>query len=107
MKTTYVIQIDRNEKFEIYDGFITVLSVDSCCSIVFNYTDYQIESENPDSDCEDFNDNARWLAKTMLAIMKMEAEDKNAHCDWSADIDHDKQTGKYKFNVEIKRMKND
>lgn len=111
MKTTYVIQIDSNDNWEddwTYGGFIKVLNVDSDCHTDFQYTnDYEILYEDQDSDCEDFNDNARWLAKTMLTIMKMEANDDTAHCDWSADIDHDKQTGKYKFNVELKRIEND
>lgn len=103
----YLIQVDENggEDDLTYGGFITVLSGDSRSSIDFQYdNDHKIMNESPDSDNEDFNDNARWLAKTMLEIMKMESKDSNAHCDWSADIDHCPQTGKYKFEVEITKV---
>ena len=62
---------------------------------------FEIEKETPDTDCQDFNDNSRWLMKTLLAILKMEKEDDMAHCDWSADYNKDKETGKYTFEVKI------
>lgn len=68
---------------------------------------YKLIDESPDTDCENFNDNARWLMKTLLAILKLEKQDPRAHCDWSADYDHFKDTGKYRFHVSIDRIKDE
>ena len=39
--------------------------------------------------------------KTILEIIKLENNDTNAHCDWSADYDKNKETGKYIFITKI------
>lgn len=99
MKT---ITISYDEKYKI----VNVCDTDAPDCISFSYNDeFQIEQEAPDSDCEDFNDNARWLTKTLLAILKMEHEDPHAHCDWSADVDNDGETGRYKFEVSITKVR--
>ena len=67
--------------------------------------DYKIVQEEPNSDNEDFNENARLLMKTLLQILKMDKEDDFAHCDWSADYDHFPQTGKYRFEVSLRKIK--
>ena len=95
MKT---ITISYDEKHKI----VNVCDTDAPDCISFSYNEkFEIEQELPDSDCEDFNDNARWITKTLLEILKMEHEDPNAHCDWTADNDVNSATGRYKFNVSI------
>ena len=80
-----------------------VIGTEDCIFNEFSWdNDFEIDSEQPSSDCEDFNDNARWLIKTLLAILKLEKEDGMAHCDWTADSDKS-ETGKYKFEVSIKK----
>ena len=91
-----------------YDERFKQVSVYDTCSDCINHFEwdenFNIVDEQPSSDCEDFNDNARWLIKTLLAILKMEKDDDTAHCDWSADYDRNKDTGKYKFEVNINRL---
>lgn len=100
MSKTITITYDENYKVAsvVYtDGFEPVFSQ-------FQWDDdFKIESEHDDTDNEDYNDNARWLLKTLLCIMKFEKENPDAHCDWSADIDRNIAQGKYKFNVSIKK----
>lgn len=81
--------------------------VDCGNGLVTSFTwnsEYEIIDESPDTDCEDFNDNARWLMKALLEILKMEKQDPAAHCDWSADFDKHKDTGKYRFSCAITRV---
>ena len=88
--------------------YISVYSAEEQAIDTFQFDeDYEIIEEHPDSDSEDFNDNARWLARTLLAILKLEKEDDCAHCDWSADFDENPETGKYKFEVSIKKVKDE
>ena len=100
MKHTILIEYDKDEQYA------TIYSPDGG-EVLFNWYDYEITHEDPNGDCEDFNDNARWLMKTLLAILKLEKQDPNAHCDWSADYDHFKDTGKYRFHVSIDRIKDE
>lgn len=94
MDDLLVIRIDKKNRFiKIFDGNVS--------TDISYYSDFEICNEEPDSDCEDFNDNARWIAQTILKIMQLEDIDPDAHADWSADYDHDKKTGKYIFNVEF------
>lgn len=87
-------------------GTASVVDPDSCEYSTFKWNkNYEIETESPDTDGEDFNDNARWLIKTLLCILKMEKEDEMCHCDWSADYDHSPKTGKYRFNALIEKVK--
>lgn len=86
----------------------SVISVNTCTYSEFVWnSEYEIVDETPDTDCEDFNDNARWLMKTLLEILKMENQDPHAHADWSADADENANTGEYRFNVELKKVKGD
>lgn len=86
----------------------TVVDAEIGTRAEFTWNDnYEMLTEEADTDCEDFNDNARWLVKTLIAILKMEKQDPHAHADWSADFDHYEPTGKYRFNVEIKKVKDD
>lgn len=81
--------------------------VDCGNGLVTSFTwnsEYEIIDESPDTDCEDFNDNARWLMKALLEILKMEKQDPAAHCDWSADFDKHKDTGRYRFSCAITRV---
>lgn len=84
---------------------INVIDTEDCSCAEIQHDNFEIISEEYNSDCEDFNDTARWLAKTLLAILKMEKEDDLAHCDWSADYDRNKETGHYRFEVSIKKIK--
>lgn len=91
-----------------YDEEIRIANVIDTENCIFNElswdNDFEIDNEQPSSDCEDFNDNARWLIKALLAILKLEKEDDMAHCDWTADSDKG-ETGEYKFEVSIKKIK--
>ena len=100
MKT---ITISYDEEMQM--GSVVDADVEPAFTTIRWDEDYKIIQEEPDSDNEDFNDNARWLMKTLLQILKMEKEDDLAHCDWSADIDKNKETGKYKFEVSLKKVK--
>ena len=83
----------------------SVISVNTCTYSDFTWnSEYEIIDESPDTDCEDFNDNARWLMKALLEILKMEKQDPAAHCDWSADFDKQKDTGRYRFSCAITRV---
>lgn len=98
MKTLVISYDDKH-------GYGTVVDPDGCVYSEFVWNgNHEIVTETPDTDCEDFNDNARWLIKTLLAILEMEKQDEAAHCDWTADADKDAATGKYRFNVELKRV---
>lgn len=101
MKTIVISYDEKNKIINVCDTYTP-----DCISFSYN-NDFSIIQEAPSSDCEDFNDNARWLVKTLLEILKMENEDKYAHCDWSADADNDKGTGtgKYRFSVSITKIK--
>lgn len=104
MKHTICITYDDKEPI----GIGSVADCDAGLFTSFTWNKYhELTDESPDTDCEDFNDNARWLMKTLLAILKLEKQDPNAHCDWSADYDHFKDTGKYRFHVSINRIKDD
>ena len=81
-----------------------IVSFDNDCRNTFEVANYQIGNQDSEIDCEDYNDNARWLVKTLLEILKLEHNDPDAHCDWSADSDVSEKV-KYKFNVEIKKVK--
>ncbi|MBO7713066.1 MAG: hypothetical protein J6S85_05820 [Methanobrevibacter sp.] len=97
---TIVISYNKDMKY------ITVFGTEDEAINSFYYDeDFNIIEEQPDTDCEDFNDNARWLVKTLLQIIKMETKDDLAHCDWSADYEKMPETGKYMFNVELKKVK--
>lgn len=100
MKT---ITISYDEEMQM--GSVVDADVEPAFTTIRWDEDYKIIQEEPNSDNEDFNDNARWLMKTLLQILKMEKEDDLAHCDWSADHDHFPQTGKYKFEVSLKKVK--
>lgn len=76
----------------------------TCTSFSWN-NNFEIDNEVPETDCEDFNDNARWLVKTLLAILKLEKEDDLCHCDWSADYDVCPSTGRYRFKVVVEKIK--
>lgn len=98
MKT---ITISYDEEY----GLANVIDTETCDFISFHWDeDYSIDQEAPDTDSEDFNDNARWIIKTLLCILKLEKEDEWCHCDWSADYEHNKETGKYVFDVSIKKV---
>ena len=66
---TVIISYDEKRRIA------NVIDTEDC---IFNElswdNDFEIDSEQPSSDCEDFNDNARWLIKTLLAILKLEKE---------------------------------
>ena len=100
MKT---ITISYDEEMQM--GSVVDADVEPAFTTIRWDEDYKIIQEEPNSDNEDFNDNARWLMKTLLQILKMEKEDDLAHCDWSADYDHFPQTGKYRFEVSLKKVK--
>lgn len=88
------------------DRTASVVNPETCEFSTFQWDEnFELEMEQPDTDCEDFNDNARWLVKTLLAILKLEKEDKWCHCDWTADYDKMPETGKYRFNVSIDKVK--
>lgn len=89
--TTYVITIDD---YEYTNGCIKVYETDSGWNDKFSYDNFEITNEFKETDCEDFNDIARWLTKTLLEIKKLENQDENAHCDWSAEEE-------YEFKVSI------
>ena len=91
MKTTYVITINEHEYPK--SGCINIYDTEGI-EDKFTYEDFEIKEEFKETDCEDFNDNARWLAKTLLEIKKLEYYDENAHCDWTAEDN-------YTFNVSI------
>lgn len=96
--TTIVISYD--------DCSASVVNPETCEYSTFQWDEnFEIENESPDTDDEDFNDNARWLIKALLQILKLEKEDAWCHCDWSADYDHFPDTGKYRFNVSIEKVK--
>ncbi|MBO5704907.1 MAG: hypothetical protein J6R99_02725 [Alphaproteobacteria bacterium] len=104
MKHTICITYDDSEII----GWGNVVDAETGTYTAFTWDkNHEWLDESPDTDCEDFNDNARWLIKTLLAILEMEKQDPNAHCDWSADYDHDERTGKYKFHVSIDRIKDE
>ena len=97
---TIVISYDKDMQY------ITVYGSEDEAIDRFQYDeDFNIIEEQPDSDSNDFNDNARWLTKTLLEILKLEKKDDLAHCDWSADYEVMPETGKYKFEVSIKKVK--
>lgn len=88
MDDLYIIKIDNeNLNIKIFNEF------GSCNSIDYDGT-FEIKNEYHSDDCEDFNDIARWLTKTILEILKAEEKDNNMHCDWSAE-------NKYEFTVKI------
>lgn len=98
MKSLVISYDEDSQTANIYDTEMETYSR-------FSWNDkFELTNEVPESDCEDFNDTARWLMKSLLAILKMEKEDSLAHCDWSADNDI-AETGKYKFEVSIKKIK--
>lgn len=98
--TTIVISYDEEL------GTASVVNAESCEYSTFQWNkNYEIEDESPNTDGEDFNDNARWLIKTLLCILKLEKEDELCHCDWSADYDRFPKTGKYRFNASIEKVK--
>lgn len=79
-----------------------VIDANNAITASFDWNEeLELEKEYYDSDNEDFNDNARWLIKTLLEIFKMEKNDSLSHCDWSADCE---RGGKYKFDVSIKNI---
>jgi len=100
MKTITISYDDEMQKASVVENDVEPLFTTFCWD-----ENYNIIQEQPDTDSEDFNDNARWLIKTLLCILKLEKEDEWCHCDWSADNDHFPETGKYKFNVSIKKVK--
>lgn len=98
MKSIIISYDEETRQSNVYDTF-------DMCYTCFCWNDnFEIVQEEPESDCEDFNDNARWLMKTLLEILKMEHKDNNAHCDWTADSDKG-ETGKYKFEVSLKKIR--
>ena len=101
MKNTYVITIEEyDQKFNgASDGNINIYETEGHSWDTFDFENFKITSEIPDTDNEDFNDTARWLAKTLLVIRELEEKDPNFHCDWSAEDE-------YEFNVTITKKEN-
>ncbi len=89
-----VIQEQWENGYNCGEGTFNVLQ--DVTSQMFDVKNYEIVSEMDSHDAEDDNDVARWLVKTLLAIRKIEAEDENLHCDWSAE-------DRWTFNVSLTR----
>lgn len=88
MDKLLIIKIE-DSKIRLFNEF------GSCNDIEYNKK-FEITNEWHSNDCEDFNDNTRWLAKTVLEILKAEKKDSYMHYDWSAEP-------KYEFNCQIKK----
>ena len=111
MQDTWVIVSETPTKKNTQPQFqrgITVSHISSsgCTNTTFSVggDDFIIYDEESDSDCQDINDTARWLCRALLAIQKMEHDDPNAHCDWTADADAPFGDGKYRFKVSIDKV---
>lgn len=93
------LKMDKLLVIKIEDSKIRIFNEFGSCNDIEYDENFKIIHEWHSDDCEDFNDNARWLAKTVLEILKAEENDSCMHCDWSAEPE-------YEFNCQIKKKEN-